>query len=187
MAVQPTPSGHAVLLVSMPDATGASLGATLIPVPTPVGEPEPGLDISGVPPDVAVTAQRIYDAIPLRDFDALASLLDPMTFVFDFDDGGDPIPAWRDDPSVLDLAITILRLPAAEPREIEGYGTFYIWPYLIDSDFDDLSEQERADLRSLGYSDRDIELMMGGVDGYTGPRLAIDATGLWRNFITGGD
>jgi hypothetical protein len=187
--VEPTPGGSSVVLVSMPDAVGASLGAVLFVLPTPIGgaEPEAAPDVSGVPPEVAVTAQRIYDAIPARDFDILASLLDPMTFVFDFGDGGDPIPEWRNDPSVLDLAIPILQLPAAAPREIEGYGTFYIWPYLIDSDFDELSERQRADLYSLGYTDRDIERMHDGVGGYTGPRLAIDATGLWRNLITGGD
>jgi hypothetical protein len=184
---EPTPDGRAVLLVSLPDATGRSLGAVMMLVPTPVGDPSDELDVTGLPPDVAATAQRIYDAIPPRDFDALAELLDPMTFVFNFDDGSDPIPAWRDDPSVLDLALSILELPAAAPREIEGYGTFHIWPYLIDSDFSALTDQEIADLHSLGYDDRDIELMVQGGNGYQGPRLAIDATGLWRNFITGGD
>lgn len=187
--VNPTTDGRAVLLVSMPDAVGDSLGALLIQVPTLVGEPEPeaGLDVTGVPPNVAVTAQRIYDAIPAGDFETLASLLDPMTFVFNFDDGGDPIPGWRDDPSVLDLALPILQLPAAAPREIEGYGTFYIWPYLIDSDVSALTEQERADFASLGYTDEDIQALINAELGYQGPRLAIDATGLWRNFITVGE
>jgi hypothetical protein len=189
IAPPPTPDGRAVVLVSLPEATGRSLGALLIVVPTPIGEaePEPTVDVTGVPPDVAVTAQRIYDAIPARDFDTLASLLDPMTFVFDFDDGGDPIPAWRDDPSVLDLALPILELPAAAPREIEGYGTFFIWPYLVDTDFSAPTEQQLADLHALGYTDADIQAVAESGLGYQGPRLAIDATGLWRNFLTVGE
>ena len=186
--VSATPNGRASLLLTMPDATGASLGAVMTPVETPTGEAQTvGVDVTGVPPDVAVTAQGIYDGARARDFDALAELLDPNTFVYNFDDGSDPIPAWRQDPSVLDLMVAVLELPAADPRVIEGYGTFTIWPYLIDSDFAALTERERADLASLGYTEEDIQLMIDGGHGYQGPRLAIDETGLWRNFITVGE
>jgi hypothetical protein len=182
-----TPSGRGVLLVSMPDATGASLGAVLVPVGTPIGEPASTVNIGDAPPDVAVTAQRIYDAILAGDVDALVPLLDPNTFAYNFDDGSNPIPGWREDPSDLDLAAAVLRLPPAPPRTIEGYGTFYLWPYLVDSDFSALTEREREDLRALGYSEDDIDLMIEGGYGYQGPRLAIDETGLWRSFTTVGE
>jgi len=187
-SVEPTPDGEATLLLTMPDATGASLGGLMTSVQTPIGDPpSTGLDVTGVPPDVAVTAQRIYDGARALDFDALAQLLDPNTFAYNFDDGSDPIPAWRQDPSVLHLMVDVLELPPAAPRVIEGYGTFTIWPYLIDSDFDALTEGERADLVSLGYTDQEIDLMIEGGYGYQGPRLGIDATGLWRNFTTMGE
>lgn len=187
--VSPTPDGWATLLLTMPDAAGASLGAVMVPVPTPVGEPaQPqGPNLEGVPPDVAVTAQRIYDAAVAGDVDALAPLLDPNTFAYNFDDGSDPIPTWREEPSVLDRMAAVLRLPAAEPRTIEGYGTLTIWPYLIDSDFDALTQREADDLKALGYSAADIQLMIDGGNGYQGPRLAIDETGLWRSFTTMGE
>jgi hypothetical protein len=186
--VESTPDGEATLLLTIPDATGASLGAVMVPVETPVFDAGPaGPSLSGLPPDVAVTAQGIYDGALARDFDALAQLLDPNTFAYNFDDGSDPIPAWRQDPSVLDLMVAVLELPAAAPRVIEGYGTFTIWPYLIDSDFDALTERERADLASLGYTEEDIQLMIDAGHGYQGPRLAIDETGLWRNFMTVGE
>jgi hypothetical protein len=186
--VESTPDGEATLLLTIPDATGASLGAVMVPVETPVFDAGPsGPNLTGLPPDVSVTAQRIYDGARARDFDALAPLLDPNTFVYNFDDGSDPIPAWRQDPSVLDLMVAVLELPAADPRVIEGYGTFTIWPYLIDSDFAALTERELADLASLGYTEEDIQLMIDGGHGYQGPRLAIDETGLWRNFITVGE
>lgn len=188
IAVEPTPDGEATLLLTMPDAVGASLGAVLVAVPTPVGEgPPTGIDVTGVPPDVAVTAQLIYDAALADDLDALAALLDPVTFISDLGDGGDPIPAWRQDPAVFDLMVSVLRLPPTSRDIGEGYGTFYFWPYLVNSDFDDLSEQERADLRALGFTDQDIELMIEAGHGYQGPRLAIDETGEWRNFLTIGE
>ena len=187
--VSPTPDGWATLLLTMPDAAGASLGAVMVPVRTPVGEPArpQGPNLEGVPPDVAVTAQRIYDAAVAGDVGALAPLLDPNTFAYNFDDGSDPIPAWREEPSVLDRMAAVLQLPAAEPRTIEGYGTLTIWPYLIDSDFDTLTQRETDDLKALGYSAADIQLMIDGGFGYQGPRLAIDETGLWRSFTTMGE
>jgi hypothetical protein len=186
--VAPTPDGRATLLLTMPDAVGASLGAALVAVPTPVGEAPPtGVDVTGVPPDVATTAQRIYDAAQAADLDALAELLDPVTFISDLGDGGDPIPAWRQDPAVFELMVAALQLPPTSRDIGEGYGTFYFWPYLVNSDFDDLSEQERADLRALGFTDQDIELMIEAGHGYQGPRLAIDGSGEWRNFLTVGE
>jgi hypothetical protein len=188
VAVAPTPDGRATLLLTMPDSTGASLGAVMVRVETPVGDPRPsGPNLNGVPPDVAATAQRIYDAALAGDVDSLAPLLDPNTFAYNFDDGSDPIPTWREDPSVLDPMAAVLELPAAEPRTIRGYGTLTIWPYLIDTDFDALTERERADLESLGYTEEDIQLMIDGGFGYQGPRLAIDQTGLWRSFTTMGE
>lgn len=187
--VGPTPDGRATLLLTMPDAAGESLGAALVSVPTLVGaqEPEATVNVEGVPPDVAVTAQRIYDAAQAQDFDALAELLDPNTFVYNLDDGSDPIPAWRADPAELDIMTAILELPPTSRDIGEGYGTFSFWPYLVNSDFTALTERERADLAALGYSEQEIQLMIDGGAGYQGPRLAIDEDGRWRNFITVGE
>jgi hypothetical protein len=187
--VSPTPDGRATLLLTMPDANGASLGAVMMSVETPVGDAptEPSVDVEGVPPDVAITARRIYDAAKAKDFDVLAELLDPNTFVYNLDDGSDPIPAWRADPSELDVMVAILEMPPTSRDIGEGYGTFSFWPYLVNSDFSALTPQERADLAALGYSDEEIQLMIDGGAGYQGPRLAIDEEGQWRNFITVGE
>jgi hypothetical protein len=198
----PPVSGPAVLWIRVVDGQGRALGATAFPLPSslqPVPSPTPSasvsepspvqpppVDVTAVPPATAETARLIYDGVLDQDFELLASLLDPMTFVYNFDDGSNPIPEWRNDPMVLDAIPAILALPPAAPREIKGYGTFYIWPYLVDTDLSRLTDLEREDLAGLGFSERDIE-SMADYGGYTGPRLAIDENGLWRNYITGGD
>jgi hypothetical protein len=188
VSVDATPDGRATLLLTIPDAAGASLGAVMVPVDTPVGEASPsGPNLTDLPADVAATAQRIYDAAKAKDFDALAELLDPNTFVYNLDDGSDPIPAWRAHPSELDVMVAILEMPPTSRDIGPGYGTFYFWPYLVNSDFSSLSPLEHADLARLGYSDEDVELMVDGGTGYQGPRLAIDEDGRWRNFITVGE
>ena len=189
VGLEQTPDGRATLLLTIPDATGASLGAIMVPVETPVGEAQPstGVNVEGVPPDVAATAQRIYDAAKAKDFDALAELLDPNTFVYNLDDGSDPIPAWRANPSEIDLMVAILEMRPTSRDIGPGYGTFYFWPYLVNSDVENLTPQEYADLAALGYSDEEIQLMIDGGAGYQGGRLAIDENGEWRNFITVGE
>ncbi len=188
VSLSPTPDGRATLLLTIPDATGASLGGVMNPIETPVGEvAEQGPNTTGMPPDVAVMAQRIYDAAQAGDVDGLGELLDPNTFVYNLDDGSDPTEAWRANPSELDIMVAILEMPPTSRDIGGGYGTFYFWPYLVNSDFSALTEQERADLAALGYSDADIDLMIEGGNGYQGPRLAIDENGVWRNFITVGE
>ena len=92
--MEQTPDGAATLLLTIPDATGASLGAVMVPVETPVGDAEAaGPNLTDVPPDVAATAQRIYDAAKAKDFDALRELLDPNTFTYNFNPGADPTPS----------------------------------------------------------------------------------------------
>jgi hypothetical protein len=176
-----------VLWVFVEDATGKALGATAVRLAPlaettsiPIAEPTP------LPTAVATTRGDIVRAVGAIDFVALRRLMDPNTFSYNFDDGSDPIPAWKQDPSVLDPIIGILALPPAEPKHIEGYGTFYVWPYLVDADFDHLSPDEVDDLHGLGFDDAAIKDMQR-FGSYLGPRLSIDQDGLWRNYTTGGD
>ena len=181
-----------VLWVVIADRSGAALGAWAVPlrstppVPTPTASISPQIGGVEVPAAVAETHRLILEGVRAHDVDALRMLLDPNTFVHDFDDGSDPTPIWREDPSVLDLIPPILQLPFVV-RDIEGYGTFYQWPYLVeDGALEVVSAQEREDLHALGFSDDEIE-QMREFGGYLGPRLSIDADGLWRNYVTGGD
>ncbi|MGH2672765.1 MAG: hypothetical protein ACRDHC_07290 [Actinomycetota bacterium] len=188
LAVPATPDGHATVVVWVPDAVGMSLGTIAIPVSTPVVAAPPtspaptSANAEGVPPVVAATAQRIHQAAVARDFDTLASLMDPNIFVYNLDDGSDPIPAWREDPQILDTIALVLELPPI-PIDVEGVGRFYVWPYLAQADLANPTPQQVRDLERLGTSVEDVQV----AGGYLGPRLAIDATGLWRNFVVGGD
>jgi hypothetical protein len=168
-------------------ATAVPLRGTDAPFPEPTGTAAPGSepDFTDLPPDVAVTAQRILDAASAGDVDALAELVDPSVFAYNFGEV-DPLATWRGDPSVLDAIPGVLALPPVVDA-VEGSPTFYVWPYLMaEGALDDVSEQERADLRALGFSDRAIE-QMREFGGYLGPRVGIDETGAWRFYVTGGD
>jgi hypothetical protein len=176
-----------VLWVYIEDATGSALGATAIRLaPLAEGTSIPVAEPTPLPTAVAATRSDIVLAVGAVDFVAMRRLMDPNTFSYNFDDGSNPIPAWKQNPSVLDPIIGILALPPADPKHIEGYGTFYIWPYLVDADFDQLSPEEIDDLHKLGFDDAAIEDMRQ-FGSYLGPRLSIDETGLWRNYTSGGD
>jgi hypothetical protein len=153
------------------------------PTPSPI---EPAVDVTGVPDETAETALAIHEGVLTLDFDLLESLLDPMIFVYNLDDGSNPIPEWRRDPTALDTIPAILALPPTGAVDAGEFGTLYIWPYLVHSDMSALTDQERADLASLGLSEEEIDDMIRAGQ-YLGPRLAIDATGLWRNYVLGGD
>lgn len=188
------PPAGAVMWVHVVDASDVdvTLGANAIPVAGAVGPrtPDPtyapSLDFTDLPPGVAVTAQRIIDAARAGDVDTLGELVDPDRFTYNFGGVPDPVSLWREDPSVLDPIPAMLTLPYVV-EDIKHVGTFYIWPSLtLNSSLDEISEQERADLHALGLSDADIELMQES-GSYLGPRLAIDETGVWRYYVTGGD
>ncbi|HSJ50197.1 MAG TPA: hypothetical protein VLA90_02780 [Actinomycetota bacterium] len=185
--VQATPTGRAILLLKVPDANGASLGSVMVSVEVPAGEPAspPSPDFTDLPPDVAVTVQRIFDAAGARDVDELAELVDLERFSYNFGVSDDPVAAWREDRSVLEPITAILSLPSIV-EEIDG-TTYHVWPYLMaDGTLEEISEQERADLHALGLSDDHITEMQS-FGGYLGPRLGIDETGAWRYYVTGGD
>jgi hypothetical protein len=188
LPVPATPDGHATVLVWVPDAVGKSLGTIAIPVSTTVAAQPPtspaptSANTEDVPPVVEATAQRIHQAALARDFDTLASLMDPNIFVYNLDDGSDPIPAWREDPEILDTIALVLEFPPIS-IDVEGVGRFYVWPYLAQTDLANPTPEQVRDLERLGMSVEDVQV----AGGYLGPRLAIDATGLWRNFVVGGD
>jgi hypothetical protein len=192
-----TTTGTLIAVVALEGRDGSILGADVLPI---LGLPNgsstsvtssPNVKTSLMPAiqaprPVVRTRDAIWMAVSARDFEAMRGMMDPNTFSYNFDDGSDPIPAWKDDPSVLDPILTMLQLQPTEPKKIEGYGTFYIWPYLVDSNFKHLSASEIDDLHTLGFDDAAIEDMRT-FGSYLGPRLAIDETGLWRNYTTGGD
>jgi hypothetical protein len=144
-----------------------------------------------LPVAVETTRDRILDAVAAGDLDALGELLDPMTFAYNLSDGSNPIPEWRQDPSVLEPIPQILEMPFYETPEVEApdgfVGEFYQWPYLMQpGSLEDVTDEERADLHTLGLTDADIERMQRS-GSYLGPRVVIRADGLWTAYATGGD
>jgi hypothetical protein len=189
--------GAAVLWINVIQGPNGAVGATALKLPEPgvptAPVPEPTRTASPLSPnftdlplDVAVMAQRIYDAALDHEVDALAELIDPTAFVYNFDDALDPIDIWRADPGLLDPIPLILSMtPYVE--EVQADRPFYVWPHLMEAGaLEEISEQERADLHTLGFSDEHIAEMQA-FGGYLGPRLTIAAEGTWLNYVTGGD
>jgi hypothetical protein len=159
--------------------------------PSPTTSPELSETPVETPAPVAETRDAILAAVEDRDFGALDELIDPMTFAYNFSDGSNPIPEWRDDPSVLEPIPQVLDMRFYVTPELEApdgfVGVFYQWPCLMEpGSLDEVTDEERADLHALGFDDADIQGMRDS-GAYLGPRLVIRADGLWTAYVTGGD
>jgi hypothetical protein len=175
-----------VVWVDVRDAAGRTLGATAVPLRDLENGRYPASRPVAIPDVVVATTEKLVQAVGTVDIPTLQLLMDPNRFSYNADDGSNPIVLWKEDPSVLDPIVSILTLPAAGPKQITGYGTFYVWPYLVDSNFANLTAAEVDDLHMLGFDDAAIQQMVK--DGrYTGPRLSIDENGLWTSYSTGGN
>jgi hypothetical protein len=159
--------------------------------PPPTTSPAPSETPVEIPAPVTETRDAILVAVEDRDFGAMLELIDPMTFAYNFSDGSNPIPEWRDDPSALEPIPQILDMPYYVTPGLEApdgfVGEFYQWPYLMEpGSLDEVTNEERADLHALGFDDADIQGMRDS-GAYLGPRLVIRADGLWTAYVTGGD
>jgi hypothetical protein len=169
--------------------TGVS-GAT--GVTGPITGPTGATGSAEVPSAVVATRDAVLEAASKLDFDALEALIDPNRFAYNFDDGSNPVPIWRKDPSLLDPLVTILQMPFTTNREAypdvdPGSPTVYLWPSLVASDLKDLTAEERTMLDTLGITDRDVRDMIDAFGGYVGPRTGIAEDGTWTYYTTGGD
>jgi hypothetical protein len=177
-----------ILWIRIQDDIARSLAAAALPVrdildgTAATASPVP----SGLPADVEATRHALVRATSSHDIPALQELMDSNTFSYNADDGSNPVVLWKEDPSVLDPIISILSLPPSAPKQIEGYATVYVWPYLVDADVSNLSPAEIDDLHGLGFDNAAIERMVTA-GRYTGPRLSIDENGLWTSYSTGGN
>jgi hypothetical protein len=133
------------------------------------------------------TAMVIATAAQARDFQVLQTLIDPDRFSYNFSDGHNPVPEWRDNPAVLDTLATILQMPSTTTGGTPDVGTITIWPALVDADLTDLTPEERAMLDELGFTDADVQDMLDAFGGYVGPRTGIAEDGTWLYYTTGGD
>lgn len=164
-------------------ATGAS-GAS-----GPAGVTGPILD---APAAVVETRDAVLEAASKLDFDALEALIDPDRFAYNFDDVSNPVPIWREDPTLLEPLVAILQMPSTTNREAypdvdPSSPTVHIWPALMGSDLRDLTAEDREMLDILGITDRDVRDMIGAFGGYVGPRAGIDEDGTWIFYVIGGD
>ncbi|HET9725148.1 MAG TPA: hypothetical protein VFR44_15085 [Actinomycetota bacterium] len=186
-------AGDAFQFVASADS-GSVTGATGATGATGPSGPPTGPTGTAVDPPAAVieTRNAILEAASKLDLDALEALIDPDHFAYNFDDGSNAVPIWREDPSPLDPLVSIVQMPFTTNREAypevdPSSPTVYIWPSLVGSDLKDLTAEERAMLDTLGITDRDVRVMLEQFGGYVGPRAGIAEDGTWTFYVIGGD
>lgn len=160
-------------------------GATGVPpttAPVPTGPTNPGEEI---PSAVLSTRDQVAVAAENHDVDALERLMGP-DFSYNFDVGSAAVEQWRDDPAPLDALARILQLSFTTTR-MQGVGTVYVWPALVDSDLANPTAEDQLTLDGLGISERDVQDMLDAFGGYVGPRAGIAEDGTWVFYVVGGD
>jgi len=184
------PAGSVVgVVVFLWDPEGTLVTAEAFPYVVSGGPTGP-TDV--LPDAVLATRDAIVVAAATRDYDALEALIDPDRFSYNFDDGSNPVPEWRTDPTVLEALVTILQMPfttneAAYPDIADDSPIVYIWPSLMASDLTDLGAEEQAMLDELGITEQDVRDMLDAFGGYVGPRTGIAEDGTWVYYTIGGD
>jgi hypothetical protein len=185
----PAPTGDqtVVVWVRVLDVQGRALGATAVRLDTGPGnggDATPTPQPQALPAAVAATRSAIYDASVRGDFEALRSLIDPDHFSYNFSDGHDPIPEWKQQPAILDTFVKLLDMPFSVRHT--DTGDVYSWPYFTDADPTTLTEADHDLLATLGITRKDVEGMIA-FGAYTGPRLGIAEDGRWLSYTVGGD
>jgi hypothetical protein len=155
-----------------------------------------GADEESTPPATTVpttsssfsdTRAAILAAVESKDYDALRPLIEVDTFLSDFGFGEeqDPVARWEEIGSKpLETMGVLLQMPHVVRETNEG--TLYEWPaYDPDSEPGDLRPQDRKRFASV-LSEDEVDQLITGDYGYTGPRLGILADGTWWFFILEG-
>ena len=139
------------------------------------------------PSSFSDTRAAILAAVESEDYDALRPLIEADSFLSDFGFGEeqDPAARWEDMGSKpLETMGVLLHMPHVIRDTNEG--TLYEWPaYNPDSEPDDLTPQDRKRFASV-LSEDEVDELITGDYGYTGPRLGILADGTWWFFILEG-
>ncbi|HSD49010.1 MAG TPA: hypothetical protein VLE71_04180 [Actinomycetota bacterium] len=174
---------------SVTGATGGTGATGVNGASGPTGVTGPAVE---APAAAIATRDAVLEAASKLDFDALEALIDPNHFSYNFDDGSNPVPIWRDDPSLLDPLVAILQMPFTTNREAypevdPSSPTVYIWASLVGSDLKDLTAEEQAMLDTLGITERGVRDMQDAFGGYDGPRAGIAEDGTWLWYVIGGD
>ena len=135
----------------------------------------------------ADTRAAILDAVESGEYDALRPLIKPDVFLSDFGFGEeqDPVARWEEmGPKPLETMGVLLQMRNVVRETNEG--TLYEWPaYNPDSEPGDLRQQDRKRFASV-LSDDEVDQLITGDYGYTGPRLGILTDGTWWFFVLEG-
>lgn len=155
------------------------------------GAPAPGEAPrqEGLPHDVGVTRQRIWQAAQARDFGALESLMpDGFRSSFGAENGPQAAVAMLRDmeqrgEDPFGLILRLLRAPYGT-QQPEGGPAYYAWPRPFTVEASVWTDEDVRILRDLGATDADIAGYRE-FGGYIGWRIGIRDDGQWEYLIRG--
>ncbi len=153
------------------------------PEPTSVTTDATSAEPVELPAAVARTRDAIVAAAHARDYAALETLLDPVTFSYSFGEGGDPVGYWRTLEEDGEVAILGDFLPLVLSWPVAKDGDIYVWPAAHRKPPAGWTEDDLAPLQQL-YTKADIDgFVQAG--GYLGYRAGIREDGTWLFFVSG--
>lgn len=142
---------------------------------------------AGLSPAAAETAMVIDSAAAQCDWESLTTLAGD-DFTASLGGGGVELLIESEEAGTDTLRTlrVLLRQPFGSQQPAGDPGALYVWPaaFLRDS-CDAFTDEDRASLLELGYSEDDIARDCDALGGYAGWRVGIDADGNWLYFVAG--
>ncbi|MGH1489384.1 MAG: hypothetical protein ACRBK7_08350 [Acidimicrobiales bacterium] len=138
-----------------------------------------------LPPAVAETLAAIDAAAALCDWTALVSLTDD-SFLLGFG-GGTPSSDWPAAEAAGETPMRNLRMLLRSPvvKTGEGQDTAYVLPAISTKSCEEHTDEDRASLETLGYSDEQMAADCEIFGGYAGLRTRFSEAGDWLFLVSG--
>jgi hypothetical protein len=168
------------------EATTTLPTTTVPPTTIPHGDGVARNLADGTPINESVlsTANSIYNAAIIHDYDRLRDIIGDRRFRWGFLGERGPTKAWKeqfDSGGVDELARMVKLLELAPAKDARGAT---VWPAVALKDPEEWTLEDEATLAQLGFNPEDID-QTRSKGRYVDTKLVIDANGLWTAFGVG--
>ena len=135
---------------------------------------------ASLPPEVAATARALQEAARECNVDRLITFAGSELVASII--GGTFEEVHADDGRAISSLAWLMSFEPAIQSDGAG-GELYVWPRAFTVDWADVTDEMKAELRQLGYTEQDYPFF--DEIGFFGLRTAIDTTGRWVYFLEG--